>query len=174
MPPPLFVREITDDERRTLEQGLRSPQAFTLRRCQILLASADRATPITIATQLRCGDQTVRNAIHAFNAHGLAALQPGSSVPQTRPQTVFTPAAVDQLLLLLKRSPRLFDHPTTHWTLNQLAATAFAEGITRRRVSAEAVRTTLVRAGITWKRAKQWIHSPDPDYARKKSDATGS
>lgn len=173
MPAPLFVRPLTDDERTAIEQGLRSTQAFTLRRCQILLASAQGDTPITIAAHLRCGDQTVRNAIHAFNAHGLTALQVGSFVPHSRPHTAFPPAAVEQLLVLLKRSPRLFGHETTHWTLDQLADTAFAEGITTRRVSVEAVRMTLRRSGVAWKRAKHWVQSPDPAYETKKNGAIG-
>lgn len=172
MPAPLFVRPLTADERTTIDQGLRSPQAFTLRRCQILLASAQGDTPISIATRLHCGDQTVRNAIHAFNSHGLAALQPGSSVAHSRPHTAFAPTAVDQLVILLKRSPRLFGYPTSHWSLDQLAETAFAEGLTTRRVSGEAVRAPLRRAGIAWKRAKHWIQSPDPAYAAKKNAAT--
>ena len=49
----------------------------------MLLASADGQTTTAIATQLRCNDQTVRNAIHTFNAHGLTALQPKSSRPHT-------------------------------------------------------------------------------------------
>jgi transposase len=173
MPAPLFVRPLTDDERTAIEQGLRSTQAFTLRRCQILLASAQGDTPITIAAHLRCGDQTVRNAIHAFNTHGLAALQLGSFVAHSRPHTAFPPAAVAQLLVVRKRSPRLFGYATTHWTLDQLADTAFAEGITARRVSVEAVRMTLRRAGITWKRAKHWVQSPDPAYDTKKNGVTG-
>ena len=36
-----FVRTLTPAERHSLQQGLRSADAFTLRRCQILLASAD-------------------------------------------------------------------------------------------------------------------------------------
>ncbi|MBL1178159.1 helix-turn-helix domain-containing protein [Pantanalinema sp. GBBB05] len=43
-----------------LEQGLRSKDAFTLRRCQILLASARRTQAREIATYLGCSVQTVR------------------------------------------------------------------------------------------------------------------
>ena len=50
------------DERATLETGLRSASAFTVRRCQILLASAEGHSTTTIAHDLRCTDQTVRNA----------------------------------------------------------------------------------------------------------------
>jgi hypothetical protein len=35
---PIFVRPLSDAERESLKAGLRSPDAFTLRRCQILLA----------------------------------------------------------------------------------------------------------------------------------------
>ena len=30
-----------------------------------------------------------------------------------------------------------------------------------------------MRLGVGWKRAKHWITSPDPAYARKKARATG-
>ena len=37
---PLFVRPPTDAERQALEDGRRAPDAFVLRRAQIILASA--------------------------------------------------------------------------------------------------------------------------------------
>ncbi len=49
---------------------------------------------------------------------------------------------------------------------------SFAQGLTPRLVTGEAIRTTLLRLGIGWKRAKHWITSPDPAYARKKAGAT--
>jgi hypothetical protein len=41
----VMVRELSQEELVTLKQGLRSPDAFTLRRCQILLASNQGHTP---------------------------------------------------------------------------------------------------------------------------------
>jgi hypothetical protein len=41
----MFVRSITEDERKQLEAGLRSRDAFVLRRCQILLASVSYVQP---------------------------------------------------------------------------------------------------------------------------------
>ncbi len=52
------VRPLSDAEHETLEAGLRSPDAFTLRRCQILLASADGQNAYQIATNLGCNPQT--------------------------------------------------------------------------------------------------------------------
>jgi transposase len=81
MKPPLYIRHVTDEERAVLEAGLRSHDAFTVRRCQIVLASAEGQQPSQIATTLHCARQTVRNVIHAFDAHGLACVQHRSTVP---------------------------------------------------------------------------------------------
>jgi DNA-binding NarL/FixJ family response regulator len=61
MPAPLFVRSLTEEERATLHARRRAAEAFTLRRSQILLASAAGHPPRQIAQHLGCGDQTVRN-----------------------------------------------------------------------------------------------------------------
>src|SRR5215204_3262732 len=45
---------------------------------------------------------------------------------------------------------------------------SFEQGITERQVSGETIRATLARLGVRWERAKRWIESPDPQYARKK------
>jgi hypothetical protein len=39
-------------------------------------------------------------------------------------------------------------------------------------VSIETIRQALLRLGVGWQRAKHWITSPDPEYLRKKNDAT--
>src|SRR5215831_2110759 len=86
---PLVDRALTPDERPALEGGVRSALSFTWRRCQILLASRRGRHARLIAEDLGCHDQTVRHAIHAFNTHGLAAIQPGSSAPRHMPHAVF-------------------------------------------------------------------------------------
>jgi hypothetical protein len=53
--------------------GLRSADAFTLRRCQILLASAAGHGPALIARNLGRTATAVRNAIHAFHQEGSPA-----------------------------------------------------------------------------------------------------
>ncbi len=171
MKPPLYVRSLTGAECRALRDGLRSSDAFVLRRCQILLASADRQQVPAIARTLSCNRQTVRNAIHAFNARGVACLQPGSSRPRTV-HAAFDPARAEALRDLLHRSPRDFGHPTSLWTLELAAEVSAASGLTATRVSDETIRATLARLDVRWRRAKQWITSPDPRYAAKKGGAT--
>lgn len=171
MQAPLFVRPPSEEEQQALAAGLRSADAFTLRRCQIVLASARGERVPAIARSLGCGEQTVRNALHAFDQDGVAALTPGSSRPHTI-HPAFDATGAERLRAVLHRSPREFGHPTSLWTLELLAETADREGLTASRVSGETVRATLERLGIRWRRAKGWITSPDPAYAQKKSAAT--
>jgi transposase len=145
---------------------------LTVRRCQILLASAEGQSTATIARHLHCTDQTVRHALHAFRERGLTALQPQSSRPHTT-ATIFDAGTCESLRALLHQSPRTFGRPTSRWTLALAAEVSFAQGLTPRLVSDEAIRLALRRLRVSWKRAKQWITSPDPAYARKKTGVTG-
>ena len=173
MKPPIFVRSLSENERESLEAGLRSKDAFVLRRCQILLASSRGLSPPKIARSLGCGSQTARNAIHAFDERGLDALTPGSSRPK-RVRAAFGEEGAEALREMLHRSPREFGHESSLWTLEMAADVAFEEGLTERLVSGETIRATLSRLlGVRWMRAKRWITSPDPLYERKKEGATG-
>ena len=137
----------------------------------MLLASAEGQHTTTIARSLRCNDQTVRNAIHTVNQRGLTALQAKSSRPHTT-QATFDAHGRERLRALLHQSPRTFGKATSVWTLDLAAEVSFAEGITPRLVSDETIRAALAALGVRWKRAKHWITSPDPEYARKKNGAT--
>lgn len=169
---PIFVRKLSRKEREALEVGLRSKDAFVMRRSQILLASARAQSPPKIARSLGCGSQTVRNAIHAFNERGLDALVAGSSRPK-RIHAAFGEGSCEVLKELLHRSPREFGKQTSLWTLEDAAQVSFEEGLTQRRVSGETIRATLARLGVRWERAKRWIESPDPEYERKKGLSRG-
>src|ERR671938_1851401 len=104
---PVFVRELSAPERAQLQASLRAPNTFTFRRAQILLASAAGHRPREIARRLGCVPQTVRNAIHAFNATGLAALSAGSSRPKSA-VPVLNGAKLEQLHAIVHQSPRAF------------------------------------------------------------------
>jgi len=166
-----FVRSLTDAERHQLRAGLRSADAFPLRRSQILLASAEGQSPTQIATHLGCTPATVRNAIHAFAAEGLSCLKEKSSRPHhLRP--LLDHAFDEPLRHLLHQSPRLFGKPRSTWTLALVSQVCHEKGWTERVASLETIRVTVKRLGIGWRRAKHWITSPDPAYARKKNPAT--
>ena len=168
MQAPLFVRPLTEQEQAELEAGRRSSQGFTVRRSQMLLASAQSKSTPTIARLIGCSDQTVRNAIHDFHERGLAALQPKSSRPHTTYE-VFDEEGRERLRALLHQSPRTFGKNTSIWTLELAAEVSFAVGIASQPISGETIRNALRLLGVRWKRAKHWITSPDPAYLRKKN-----
>jgi transposase len=170
---PIFVRPLSDAERRALEEGLRSSDAFILRRCQILLASSRGENAYQIARSLGCDPQTARTVIKRFNEGGIEeTLRKRSSRPK-RVHAAFEEGRAERLGEILHRSPREFGKDTSLLTLKLAAEVSFEEGITKERVSAETVRATLLRMGVRWQRPKRWITSPDPQYARKKGAATG-
>lgn len=172
MSTPIRVRPMTDDERRAVADGLRSPDAFVLRRCQIVRASLRGAVAATIAEQLGCCGETVRTALHAFNRDGIAALERGSNRPH-RSYPAFDAAGCARLQEVLHRSPRNYGKPASVWTLPLVAEVCAEQDITATRVSGETIHQTVGRMGVRWRRAKEWINSPDPEYAKKKPVGIG-
>jgi transposase len=171
MQPQLFVPGLSAEHRQALRDGLRCAESFTVRRCQILLASADGTSPSSIARALHCTSPTVRNAIHAFARDGLECLSRKSSRPHSA-RPLLDASLADPLQEILHQRPRAFGQPTSLWTLDRVAEVCHAKGWTPRVVSGETIRQALKRLGIGWRRAKHWITSPDPAYARKKKFAT--
>jgi transposase len=167
MKKPIMVRALTDEERATISQGLRSSVAFTLRRSQILLASARGQTPPEISRQLGCSDQAVREAIQTFHQEGVTALSPKSKRPHKLPSKM-TDEQTKAIIVVLHRRPREFGHATSLWTLDLIAQVSLREGILDQSVTGETIRQALLRHGIAWKRAKRWITSPDLAYERTK------
>ena len=81
---PIFVRPLSDAEREALEECLRSPDAFVLRRCQVVLASSGGENAYAIARSLGCDSRTARTAIKRFDEGGLEeAPRKRSSRPKT-------------------------------------------------------------------------------------------
>jgi transposase len=137
-----------------------------------LLASERGENAYRVARNLGCNPQTVRNAIHKFNQEGLSeALKRGSNRLHTV-NRAFDEKEAKALREMLHQSPREFGKQSSLWTMEMAAEVSFEEGLTKERVSGETIRATLARMGVRWQRAKRWITSPDPLYARKKEGAT--
>lgn len=168
MPKSISIRPLSEQEHTVLAAGRHSPQGFTVRRSQILLASAAGKTPVEIAQMVGCTRQNVCLVIHEFEARGLACLTPRPSGPKPGEDALFDEAKQAQLKALAHTSPRDYGQPRSTWTLKSLAAVCYEQGIIDEPVSYETIRQTLLKMGVRWKRAKQWITSPDPGYARKK------
>jgi transposase len=166
---PLYVRRFTPEELETIQRGLRSPSAMTVRRSQILLKSHEGQKAQAIAQALHCSDQTVREAIHTFNEEGLACLVAKSHArPDQAP--LIDEGGCQRLAELVHLSPRSFGHQTSVWTRPLLAQQLQQEGYITRPVSVTLISNALARVDIAWRRAKKWLHSSDPHYDHRKKD----
>ena len=164
----LYVRELTSEEQHSLEKGLSSKSAFSVRRCQILLGSATGLKAGEIAEQLHCSDETVRATIHAFHEEGLACLLPKSSRPHSASFS-FSAEGLARLSDIVATSPRAYGLEHSLWSLARLAQVCHQEGVTERVLSYETIRDALQRAGINWKRARKRMQSTDAAYPVKKT-----
>lgn len=170
---PLYARPLTDEERQVLRRSLKSSSGFAVRRAQMLLLSADEGMKVeAIGQRVGCQGQAVRQAIHAFHRDGLNCLEAKAKGNPTD-RRALDDAAREHLRELIRRSPRDLGYATSLWTLDLLAQACFEQGLTATRVTGETMRATLAAMGISWRRVKQFIHSPDPQYTVKKNGATG-
>jgi transposase len=163
-----FVRPLSPAEAQVLTAGLHSPDAFTLRRCQILLASARGHSAAVIADFVGCTPAAVYKAICAFQSEGLSSLTKKSNGPKN-PRRAWPADRDNELRQLLHQSPRIFGKPRSLWTLNLIAEVCFERKITERKLSGGLIGRVLTRMDINWKRARDWMTSPDPEYAAKKA-----
>ena len=113
----------------------------------------------------------MRNLLRDFAARGTACLVPRPSTPR-RPKAAWPRDRDADLRALAHQSPRALGKPTSLWTLDLLAAVCHERGWTERVLSGEAIRQVFKRLGVSWKRAKHWLTSPDPEYAAKKKPGT--
>ena len=166
---PIYVDKLSEAQTKTLKEELRSPSAFTVRRCQILLKSAQGQNAKQIGQQLHCSDQAVRNVIRAYQQDGLACLQEKSHARHDQQATINEPGGA-RLKEIMRLSPRTFDYETSVWTRPLLAETLHQEGYTSQVVSPSTITAALQRVGIAWRRAKKWVRSPDPHYQHRKKN----
>lgn len=169
----LYAREPEQEEQEVLNKGLRSRNAFTVRRSQIILSSGvERKNTREIAEQYGISGQCVRDVIRAFEKEGIACLEEKSHGRHDN-QSSFDEEGLSKLKELVRHSPRSYGHESSIWTLEMLAETCWKQNISLRPVSVDGLRCGLRKLGVNWQRAKHWINSPDPHYAHKKSVETG-
>src|SRR5690349_7133770 len=102
---PLTLRQLTEEERRTLQAGLKSNAGITVRRSQMVLMSAEEHLKAQeIAQRLGCSDQTVRKVLHAFGREGVGCVE-AKKRGRPEPERAFNADGEAGLLEVLKQSP---------------------------------------------------------------------
>ena len=115
MAEPVRARRLTDEEGRRLQQIVRGGkhESIRVRRALIIMASSS-GTPIPAIARLVAADEdTVRDVIHAFNAKGLAALDPQWAGGRPR---LISDDDIDVIIAAATTRPAALGLPFTHWS----------------------------------------------------------
>jgi transposase len=164
----LLRRSLTDEERVELLSWQHSKRTSEYIRARTLLLAESAPSATAIAEALGIHVQTVRDALRRFAAEGLAGAKPKPGPGRPR---VFDEMAGNVLVALLHERPSEHGQDDARWTLGTIAPVLARElGVDA--VSRETIRRLLKRGRHSWQRAKEWIESPDPRYAFKKSGVT--
>jgi transposase len=160
----VFVRPLTEEERRHVKALLRSSDAATYRHARVVLLSSQGQKVSVVMRTVGVSDRWVREIIHRFNPHGVSSLPRRKALGAQRICDEPTRAA---LVELLRRSPTEFGIESRFWTGADLAGIAQQQGIAPA-MSARTARREIRRAGYRWQQAKRWS-AKEPEYERKKT-----
>ncbi|HEX9413021.1 MAG TPA: helix-turn-helix domain-containing protein [Ktedonobacterales bacterium] len=143
---------------------------------KMIVRSWDGARTSTIAAELGCNCQSVRERFHAFSERGLDGLgmRPGGGR-----KARLSEVERSTILALVKTAPpgkpgyertgefaAEEERPdaAAEWTLDTLTAAARVRGI---QVARSQVRRIFVQEGVRWRRTHPWATSTDPDFVPK-------
>ena len=143
---PLFVRPITPDERKGLEQYSHSSNREEGVRARVILASAAGKTAVEISQTLGSHPANIKKWIRTFNSRGLEGIAAKKRGPQGGPRPKFNTAQIEELLSLSLTDPAEAGYDFKDWTPQKLATAAAARGIVDR-ISHVTVRQILKRQG---------------------------
>jgi len=172
---PVRARRLSPAEGRYLQRLVRRGRhdAVRYRRALMILASSSGTLVPAIARLVAADPDTVRDVIHAFNATGLAALEPhwGGGRPRR-----ITDEDIAFVVAVALTRPKKLHLPFTHWSIRKL--TGYVNGrygrtdpaqMPRRmvRIGRERVRAILHGHDISFQRTRTWKTSTDPAYDAK-------
>jgi transposase len=165
MAEPVRARRLTDQEGQRLLQIVRRGKhgSVRVRRAMIIMASASGALVPAIARLVAADEDTVRDVIHAFNAKGLAALDPQWAGGRPR---LISDEDIEVIVTAATTRPEKPVRPFTRWSLRKLAA-YLADGPAPVRIGRERLRQILHARGISFQRTRTWKESRDPDRDAK-------
>jgi transposase len=165
MAEPVRARRLTDQEGQRLLQIVRRGKhgSVRVRRAMIIMASASGTLVPAIARLVAADEDTVRDVIHAFNAKGLAALDPQWAGGRPR---LISDGDIQVIVTAATTRPEKLGRPFTRWSLRKLAA-YLADGPAPVRIGRERLRQILHARGISFQRTRTWKESRDPDRDAK-------
>jgi transposase len=183
MPTLLFAHAARDEKEehqiRKLASSRHAPADWILR-AKMIVGSWEQKRTATIASELGCHPQTVRERITRFNAEGIDGLgdRPGAG---RKPR--LTEEERGKIVALARSTPpgkaeRMGDElrasepeKEAQWSLDALARAAHEKGI---QVERSQIRRILLREEIRWRHPRSWAESTDPEFVPKGPGSSAS
>ena len=166
MAEPVRARRLTDQEGQRLQQIVRRGKhgSVRVRRAMIIMASASGTLVPAIARLVAADEDTVRDVIHAFNAKGLAALDPqwAGGCPRR-----IGDEDIEVIVAAATTRPEKLGQPFTWWSLRKLADYLACRPGGPVTIGRERLRQILDERGISFQRTRTWKESTDPDRDAK-------
>jgi transposase len=168
--PPLDPKE--EQQVRRLARSRHAPGDW-ITRARMIVGSWERKRTTTIAHELGCHPQTVRERVSRFNAEGVDGLgdRPGAG---RKPR--LTEQERGRIIALARSTPpgkaeRMGDElcardpeKEAQWSLDALTRAAHEKGI---QIERSQIRRILLQEGIRWRHPRSWAESTDPEFVPK-------
>jgi transposase len=170
----LRVREVTEEERSTLERVVRAKTAPVrlVERARMVLAALEGLSAPQIAARVGVGEATARQWVKRYNAAGLAGLDDAPRAGRPRTYVADEQSRVVAKARSLPPKPDSGDvPPTCHWTLDRLQEELNKDGLPIKRSQ---IRRLLKAEHVKWQRPRTWLESDDPEFAEKRGASSGS
>ena len=166
MAEPVRARRLTDQEGQRLLQIVRrgKHESVRVRRAMIIMASASGTLVPAIARLVVADEDTVRDVIRAFDAKGLAALDPQWA--GGRPRRI-SDEDIEVIVAAATTRPEKLGQPLTRWSLRKLADYLACRPGGPVTIGRERLRQILHERGISFQRTRTWKESTDPDRDAK-------
>jgi transposase len=166
MAEPVRARRLSDEEGRRLQQIVRRGKhgSVRVRRALIIMASSSGTPAVAIARLVAADQDTVRDVIHAFNAKGLAALDPRWAGGRPR---LISDDDIAVIVTAATTRPGKLGLPFTHWSVRKLADHLAGSSARPVVIGRERLRQILASRGISFQRTRTWKESHDPDKDTK-------
>lgn len=149
---------------RILRLSRTTKSRVTMRRCIVILHSAQGFSPPKISDMVGLHANTIREVIKAWNSEKFVALEPkyGGGRPKK-----FSEKQRKQLADLALTRPDELGFPFRQWSLSRLRDAAISRGIVDE-ISLQWLSVIMDEEALSYQEAKTWKESKDPDFAKKK------
>ena len=149
----LYVRSLTTDEQRRLEQLERSDGENEVgKRASIVLLSAKKFAFTISTASVDLHPINVRKWIHRFNRQGLNGLYPRRSPGRPR---LFSDRQRRSIIEMATTEPENLGLGFPEWSLQRLRGELIARGVMSE-ISAETIRQELLRGGLVFE-GRRWV-----------------